>query len=151
MITLSRIVKSFLGLSLVFTSTVSFAATFNFHIINSSDSIVNPITITNWYAYAGSNNSSVPACAPKKNQFPSDIKIRKKQEATFSFDPEYPTECYNGDSSDSTGKGVWVAMYLVTVDGKSISGKCQFPGPVWIILHMIQMQIQMEVLLKLLK
>ncbi len=116
-------IKRTLFVLILINSGTSFAATFNFHIINSSDSIVNPITITDGIMYVESGNRSDPACASKEEPFTSDLKVAKGQEGIFSYDPKYPAKCYE----DTSNSGVAVAMVIVTVDGKGISGSCWFP------------------------
>jgi hypothetical protein len=113
--------KRILFVLILINSSASFAATFNFHIINSSDSLVNPITITKGSVSVLSGNAS-PACASKEIPFTSNIKVTQRQETILSYDIEYPAECYSNG-------GVYAWMSIVTVDGKSIySNYCLVPG-----------------------
>lgn len=112
----TKMAKIFFGLSLLISSNTSFAAAFVFYILNSGDSVKNPITITN--AYFKNMFSSEDACDAIKPF--TDVQVTTGQEQILSYDADIPASCYQF--------GVAVNLYITTVDGKGINNTCSFPN-----------------------
>ena len=120
-----KIAKSFLGLFLLISSSTSWAATFTFNILNSGDSVKNPITITSAYYEANCNMNGqsgecvVPECY-KINTF-SDVKVTTGQETISTYDPEVPAYCYDASRG---GYPLQVILHIQAIDNKGINGSC---------------------------
>ena len=98
-------------------STVSFAGSATFYLLNSGDSVKNPITITKSAIEYNSILDNSAECSGRIEGIADGVKVRTRQEATITVElPNLPSVCY------SNLLGVY--LYIYTVDGKEISSKC---------------------------
>ncbi len=113
----------------------SFAASTTFYLLNSSDSVINPITITNAtlsYGVSGQPNEctgSTPL-TPYLN-LGQDPTVKTGQQFTITFDPSrfasVPDYCYY-DTGDGNFGPEQFTLQISQVDSKGIDQTCKISG-----------------------
>lgn len=118
-----KILRSSLSLALIMTSSISFASTANFYLLNSASSVTNPIIITGAYfeyshqVFLKTRNFSDPVCNGQ-NVLNYDPSVKLGTETMVSFNLDLPDTCYQYSTP------MHVEFYVKFVDGKGINGNC---------------------------
>ncbi len=116
-----KIAKNLLLLSLLISSSTSWATTWTFNLLNSGDSVKNPITITDASILANDQPNGYPVGSPEctfTKPF-SNVQVTTGQETflTYETPPNIPTSCFQS-------YGMQAILNIQGVDGKGNNGSC---------------------------